>query len=605
MAAVADTPLEGGHAVTRDMQETRGGPDLSGQGGIGAGEASRTPDPLRWWALIVVLAAGFMDLLDVTIVNIAIPTILRDLNAQYAQVEWIIVGYMLGFAALLITGGRLGDNFGRKRVFLVGVAGFTIASALCGFAVNAEMLIGARFFEGAMAGLMVPQILAIIHVTFQSEERAKAFGIWGSILGSASVAGLIIGGLLVEWNLFDLEWRPIFLINIPVGVAAVIAAWYVVPESRSPTATRPDLVGSLLAISAVLMLVYPLTEGRSLGWPVWCFLLMAGSVVVLAVFLVHQRWRTRTVGSPLIVLSLFRKRSFTVGMLLWLILFIAYGVFFLVWMLYMQSGLGWTVLRAGLTAVAFAVGAATGAGLSVGLLTPRFGRTVLLAGAALNVAAFGLYAWASDHYGPGITSWQMVGPLALSGFGFGLVVAPMVDLILTDVPTRDAGSGSGQLTTIQQVGMALGVALVGVIFLTLVADNSGHGVDAVTPSLRAELTTAGVPAQAQDDIVAGFRACVHDRSAATDPTVVPPSCQPSATQPGGPPSAEVQKALTDAGVQANAHNFAESFSTTMWYLTGMLVLVFLGLFALPSKVKPRDLDAELAALQEEESVRQP
>jgi MFS family permease len=216
-------------------------------------------------ALVIVLAAGFMDLLDVTIVNVAIPTILKDLDAAYAQIEWIVAGYVLGFAAVLITGGRLGDIFGRKRLFLVGVAGFTLASALCGVSVSPAMLIGARFFEGAMAGLMVPQILAIIHVTFPPQERGKVFGIWGGILGSASAAGLIAGGLLLRWNVAGLGWRPIFLINIPVGLAAMIAGWLVITESRSPAAPRLDLVGMALAITGVLMLVYPLTEGRTLG----------------------------------------------------------------------------------------------------------------------------------------------------------------------------------------------------------------------------------------------------------------------------------------------------------------------------------------------------
>lgn len=205
------------------------------------------PDPRRWLALVVLLVAGFMDLLDATIVNVAIPTVMEDLDAEYAQVEWVVAGYVLGFAALLVTGGRLGDTYGRKRVFLIGVVGFTVASALCGVAVDAGMLIGGRFLQGAMAGLMVPQILAIAHVTFPAAERGKVLGIWGGVLGSASVAGLTLGGVLVEWDLFGLDWRLIFLVNLPVGVAAVVAAWFLVHESRSPAAPRLDPVGVVLA----------------------------------------------------------------------------------------------------------------------------------------------------------------------------------------------------------------------------------------------------------------------------------------------------------------------------------------------------------------------
>jgi EmrB/QacA subfamily drug resistance transporter len=578
---------------------THGRPDLPGLSRVGAhGDAPPTLDRRRWLALIVVLVAGFMDLLDVTIVNVAIPSILKDLKAEYAEIEWIVAAYVLAFAAVLITGGRLGDIFGRKRLFLIGMGGFTIASALCGVAGGPAVLIGARFFQGAMAGLMVPQILAIIHVTFPPDERGKVFGLFGGILGSASVAGLIIGGLLVQWNLFGLAWRPIFLVNVPVGLAAMFAAWFVVRESRSPTAPRVDLVGMALAVTGILMLVYPLTEGRSLGWPVWTFLLMAGSGLLLALFVAYERRRTRTVGSPLVVLSLFRARPFTAGMVVWLIFWIALGGFFLVWTLYMQVGLGWRPLRAGLTAVSFAVGAGAGAGLSVEVLTPRFGRRVLMAGALLNAVGFGSYAWVGSHYGPAIHSWQMVAPLVIAGVGFGLVVAPMIDLILTDVPVRDAGSASGLLNTTQQVGMALGVALVGVVFFAQLADDSGRGVDAVTISLRERLTATGVPTSDQDGIIAGFRACVHDRSAATDPTKMPASCQIESAQPGSPPADHAQELLTRAGEQANAHNFSRTFSITLWYAVGILIVVFLGLFALPRRVRARDLDAELSALED-------
>ncbi|HEU5161270.1 MAG TPA: MFS transporter [Streptosporangiaceae bacterium] len=553
------------------------------------GAAPPAPDRRRWFALVVVLVAGFMDLLDVTIVNVAVPSILRDLDAAYAQVEWVITGYLLGFAALLITGGRLGDSFGRKRMFLVGVGGFTVASALCGLATTPAVLIGARFFEGAMAGLMVPQILAIIYVTFPPEERGKVLGLWGGVLGSASAAGLVAGGLLVRWDLAGLGWRPIFLINVPVGLAAMIAARFVVRESRSAAAPGLDPIGMVLAVSAVLMLVYPLTEGRSLGWPAWSYGLMAGSAAVLAGFVAYERRRTRT-RSPLVALGLFRARAFSVGLAVWLIFWVALGGFFLMWTLYMQVGLGWTPLRAGLTAATFAAGGTAGAGLSVQVLTPLFGRRVLMAGALVNAAGFGGYAWVAFHYGPAVHPWQMVAPLVGAGFGFGMVVAPMVDLILSGVPVRDAGAASGVLSTIQQVGLALGVALVGVVFFGLLAGGSGRGVDAVTPGVRDRLAAVGVPPAGQEQILAGFRACVHDRSAATDPTVPPPSCR----RVGAAAPAQVERVLADAGARANAHNFSRTLGDTLWYAIAILVVVFLGLFALPRRVRLADPAAETA-----------
>jgi hypothetical protein len=257
-------------------------------------------------------------------------------------------------------------------------------------------------------------------------------------------------------------------------------------------------------------------------------------------------------------------------------------------------GLGWTPLHAGLTAVIYAVGAAAGAGLSVQALTPRFGRRVLMAGALLNAAAFAGYAWAASRYGPLIGPEQMAAPLAIAGLGFGLVVAPAVDAILTGVPAHDAGSASGLLSTIQQAGMALGVALAGVLFFALLANDSGHGVNAVTPSLHGKLTSAGVPMSRQGAIIARFRACVHDRSAAADPTKVPASCRSWLHAGVGSPR-PIPAILTRAGQQANAHNFARTFSITLGYTAVILIVVFAGLFALPRRVRMRDLDAQLSA----------
>jgi EmrB/QacA subfamily drug resistance transporter len=434
-------------------------------------ETAGPPDPRRWLALTVVLIASFMDLLDITIVNVAIPSIQRNLHAGYPQIQWIVAGYALAFAVVLITGGRLGDIFGRKRLFLIGMAGFTACSALCGTAVSPEMLIASRFGQGAMAALMIPQVLAIIHVTFPPAERGKVFGVYGGVAGSASVAGPILGGLLVQWNVFGWDWRPIFLVNIPVGVAGLIAAWFVVRESTAPDMARLDLPGAALATIAVGMLVYPLTEGHDLGWPAWTFALMGGSVPVFALFVLYQRTRK---NSPLVVLSLFRIRSFAAGLGVAVVFWVAFGGFFITWMLYMQAGLGWTPLHAGLTGVEFAVPTAAAAGMSVQFLTPRFGRAVLMAGAVLAGAGFGLYIYLAAHYGNGIHSWQMLGPLAINGTGFGLIVAPLIDLVLGGVPQRDAGSASGLLNTIQQLGIALGIALLGTIFFDAAAVGPGQ-----------------------------------------------------------------------------------------------------------------------------------
>jgi EmrB/QacA subfamily drug resistance transporter len=530
--------------------------------------------------LAVLLVAGFMDLVDVTIVNVAIPSMLRDLHAAYAQIEWVIAGYIVGFAALLITGGRLGDLYGRRRIFLIGVAGFIVASALCGLAADPAVLIGSRLLQGAMAGLMVPQILAILHVSFPVEERGKALGFFGGVMGSAAVLGVILGGVLVQWNLFGLEWRPIFLVNVPVGIIALIAAWFVVPDSRSPTATRLDLIGVVLATAAIVMLVYPLIDGRSLGWPEWSFASMAGGLALLGIFVGYEAWRTRAVGSPLLVLSLFRIRAFSSGLAAWAVFWAALGGFFFIWTLYMQVGLGWTPLRAGLTATSFGVSAAAGSGLSVQVLVPRFGRRVLTTGALLNAIGFAGYIWVAAYCGPNIAPWQMVAPLLVSGFGFGLVVAPMVDLILAGVPVRDAGSASGLLSTIQQVGMALGIALAGVVFFTQLAHDADHGANVVTPTVREQLSAAAIPMAQQDAVISGFRECIQERSAASDPTQIPSSCRPRADTPPA-----VQRILTQASLRANAHNFVDSFGYTLWYGVATMIVVFLGILGLPERLR--------------------
>ncbi|WP_406731662.1 MFS transporter [Streptomyces sp. NBC_01794] len=427
-------------------------------------------DRRRWIALAIVMTAAFMDLVDVTIVNIAIPSMERDLGASFGAIQWITAGYALAFAAGLITGGRLGDIYGRKRLFLIGISGFTLASALCGFAANEEMLVASRLLQGATAAMMVPQVLAIIHVTFPAHERGKVFGMFGAIIGLGAVSGPLLGALLTQWNLFGLEWRPIFLINLPVGIAGLILGRKFITESRAPKALKLDLVGVALVTLGLLMLIYPLTRGRELGWPLWGHLCMAGSLVVFAAFVAYEKRKTRKDGSPLVELSLFRVKSFAAGIAVQLTFGIVCGIFFLVWTLYMQIGLGWSPLRAGLTGVPFSIAVSAAAGMSVQKLVPRFGRKVLQAGALTMAAGLLLYIWEAGRYGTAIHSWQMSLPLVVMGVGMGLIVAPLTDAVLSDVPREHSGSASGLINTTQQMGNALGLGLVSVVFFGSIDD---------------------------------------------------------------------------------------------------------------------------------------
>ncbi|MCQ9135750.1 MFS transporter [Streptomyces hilarionis] len=436
----------------------------------GAAPEPAPGDRRRWFALAIVMTAAFMDLVDVTIVNIAIPSIRQDAGASWSQIQWITAGYALAFAAGLITGGRLGDIHGRKRLFLLGIGGFTLASALCGFAANPEMLVASRILQGGMAAMMVPQVLSIVHATFPAHERGKVFGLFGAIVGLGAVSGPLLGALLTEWNLFGLEWRPIFLINLPVGIAGLILGSRFITESKAPKALKLDIVGVVLVTLGLLMLLYPLTRGRELGWPLWGYASMVGALGVFGALVAYERRKAARDGSPLVELSLFRVRSFAAGVAVQTVFGIALGVFFLVWTLYMQTGLGWSPMKAGLTGVPFSIAVSTAAGMSVQKLVPRFGRKVLQAGALTMVVGVLLYIWESERYGLGIAPWQMALPLVVMGAGMGLIFAPLTDAVLSEVPREHAGSASGLINTVQQMGNALGLGLVAVVFFGEIGD---------------------------------------------------------------------------------------------------------------------------------------
>ncbi|MFI0713129.1 MFS transporter [Streptomyces inhibens] len=456
-----------------------------------AAEPALAADRRRWTALAVVLTASFMDLVDATIVNIAIPSIQRDTGATFSALQWVTAGYALAFAIGLITGGRLGDIYGRKKLFLLGMAGFTLASALCGLAATPGMLVGARVLQGAMAALMVPQVLAIIHVSFPAHERGKVFGMFGAVIGLGAVCGPLIGALLTEGDLLGLQWRPIFLINLPVGVAGILLGRRFITESRAPRALRLDLVGTALATVGLLMLLYPLTQGRESGWPLWGFVSMAASPLVLAVFVRYERAKARKDGSPLVELSLFKVKTFAAGVGVQLTFGAVSGLFFLIWTLYMQLGLGWGALHAGLTGVPFSLACSAAAGISVQKLVPRFGRKVLQAGALIMLSGALLYIWEAGRYGTAMQSWQMAPAMLLMGAGMGLIVAPITDSAISEVPAEHSGSASGIFNTTGQLGMALGLALSSVAFFGVVGDTGEAGgaapgasfIDATTHAL--------------------------------------------------------------------------------------------------------------------------
>jgi len=423
----------------------------------------------RTIAVVVLLFASFMDLLDTTIVNVALPAIEKDLNATSAQLEWIVSGYVLSFAVLIITGGRLGDIYGRKRLFLIGVTGFTLASASCAAATSGDMLVVSRLVQGIFGAIMIPQVLSIIQVLFAPKERAGVFGALGAISGLAAVAGPLIGGFLVTQNAFDLGWRSVFIINVPVGIALFITAALCIPESRAAKRVRLDVLGVVMISATLFLLVYGLIEGRALGWPIGIWIMMGASPVLLAVFIWYQSRRDKKSGSALVPPSLFHSRGYSAGVLTSFSFSASIGGFFLILVLYLQVGLGFSAIDAGLTTLPFSLGALVGSGIAVPL-GPRLGKGLILLGALAQIAG---YLWITrivDAQANALVGTDLIAPMALAGLGLTLLVVPLTDVSLAQTSVVNAGAASGVLGTFQQVGSAIGVAVVGVVFFGTVGD---------------------------------------------------------------------------------------------------------------------------------------
>ena len=417
----------------------------------------------RGLAMGVLIFASFMDLLDATIVNVALPSIRTDLDATGAQLEWVVGGYLLAFAVLMITGGRLGDIAGRRRIFVTGVVGFTLGSALACLAPTIGVLLAARVVQGAFAAMMVPQVLSSVQALYAPRERAAMFGVIGAVSGMSAVIGPVLGGWLVSSDAFGIGWRSIFLINIPVGVVLVVLALRWVPDTRSEHPLRLDPLGLVLATTGLVGVVYALVEGRQQDWAAWIWAVGASGVLVLAAFVVQQVRRERATGSALLPMRLFADRGFSAGLVTQGAFQGALAGFALVLTVYVQTGLGWSAIHAGLTLLPFSLGAFVGTAVSVPL-GMKLGKVVMVVGAGLQSAATVWVLSVAGGQGDALSTWDVAPALALSGIGLGLLVVPLVDVALATIPTSEAGAASGTYGTVQQVGAALGVAVIGTVF---------------------------------------------------------------------------------------------------------------------------------------------
>ena len=431
----------------------------------------------RWLGLSAVLAATIMNLLDTNVVNVAAPAIRADLGGSYADLQWFAAAYTLAMAVGLLTGGRLGDLVGRRRALLIGVVGFVAASLACALAWSPGALVGARIVQGLAGALMVPQGFGLIRDLFPPSQMRKAFAVFGPAIGLSTILGPVVAGLLIHADLLGTGWRAVFAINAPVGVYALLVGRRALPAGhRAPGAVRLDVVGVLLAGTGMLLLVYPLVQGREAGWPAWTFLMLAAAVAVLGAFVGYQLRRRRSGRTPLVELSVFARRSYTSGVLFVVVFFGALAGFGLAVGLFLQLGLGYSPVRASLAMAAWAVGAFLGTGVG-STMTARLGRRVLHLGlAGMAVGLTGVLV-VLDRSGTGVTGWHLAGPLVVYGAGMGMIFAPLFDIVMGEVGDHEVGSAAGLLESIQQLGASLGVAVLGSVYFATVGSRAAgpHG----------------------------------------------------------------------------------------------------------------------------------
>ncbi|MFC8453720.1 MFS transporter [Kitasatospora sp. NPDC057223] len=421
------------------------------------------PHPGRWLILAVMLVAEVMDLLDASIVNVAGPALEQSLGASPVGLQWVIGGYALTLGAGLVLGGRLGDRFGRRTMFLIGLASFTATSLLCAVAPSIEVLIACRLLQGAAGAMLLPQGLGLLRENFSGAELTKVFGIFGPVLGLGGIIGPVLGGGLISGDLFGLGWRSVFLVNLPIGLAALAVAAKVVPKRPGDRTLRIDTVGAALVAVSCALLVLPLNQGQQDGWPLWTWLSLAASAVGFGLFAAQQR-RTAVRGrEPLVAPALLRKRAFTVGLGGIALFFAGLVGSQLVLTLYLQIGRQFTAGEAGLGNLPLAVGTAIGGAVSGAFLAERIGRSVLQVGPVVQLAGAALLWFELDDSGS-FSIWGIVPGVTVCGIGAGLVIAALFSFVLGAVDDDEIGSASGVLSAVQSVGGSIGVAVFGSVF---------------------------------------------------------------------------------------------------------------------------------------------
>ncbi|MCI4066416.1 MFS transporter [Micromonospora sp. R77] len=526
---------------------------------------------LRTIALFAVLLGLLLDLLDIVIVNVALPTIQEEIGASPSDIQWTVGAYTLAFATMLVTGGRLGDIYGRKRIFIIGMTGFALASLAAGLAVAPEQLTAARFVQGGMGALMVPQVLSILQVMYPPHDRGKAFSALSVVFAVGTVAGPIVGALLTATNIAGLTWRTIFLVNLPIAIVCLIVTVKLVPESKAESARRLDIPGALLVGVGMLLLVFPLIQGGSLGNPIWIVLSLVASAAAFAALVVVER---RRADSPLIPMSLFSHRSFRGGLAVSLLFMGGVMPFFLLNMLYLQMGQGYSVIKAGLVGVIWGFAVPLFTAISARRITPKLGRLGLQLGLGMLITGM-LLLIVAVHTFDVITPWALVPGLVIGGAGMGMTFAPLLTYTLNDVPVDAAGSASGVFNTVQQMGAAIGIALSSMVFFVLLSVQSAPVADTQETALRSQLTAQGVSAAEADTVVAQARTCFEERIRLANPIADSDACRAQAGR-----ADDFQRDATRVAYQ-------QTMERALVYQIVMFSLAILASFLLPRRVGQR------------------
>jgi len=539
--------------------------------------------PRRWLALGVLLAAGFMDLLDTTIVNVAIPSIRAGTDASYAAIQWVVAGYLLSVAVGLITFGRLGDIIGRRRVFLIGVVGFGATSLCCGLAPAPAVLVGGRILQGMFAAAMIPQILSTIQVSFPRDEQPRALALYSTMAGVAVMSGPLLAGVLL--SVLDLSWRSIFLINVPVSVLLVVATVTIVPESKGREVERLDLGGAALISAALFALVFGLIQGRELAWPIWLIGLLLSSPVLFALFALYERRRERCHESPLVPLALFSQPAFSAGLLVVIVFFSGVVGFFLALSLFLQLGLGYSPMQSALTTFPSSLGLIIASIVST-RRAPRPSRQILALGSLLMAVSLAGLVLVVNHFGGEVVAWDIRPVMFMFGIGMGLTLPSLADVIIGGVAERDAGAASGLINTGLQVGNAVGVAIIGVILFSVLGSHAEDSAKLASPQISRQLTTLGVPAKTRAVTEQGFRACFVDSARQQDPAATPASCRGQASQSDEESTKMTGQVLAAAGDWARKDNFAAAIQRAMAYGVAVFTSSFVLLLLSPRQRYP-------------------